>query len=49
MGITGTDAVDVIACDLHPQFLTTSYAEELASRFSAEVLRVQHHHAHALA
>ena len=49
MGITGTEDVDVIACDLHPQFLTTSYAEELASRFSAEVLRVQHHHAHALA
>ncbi|WP_432703547.1 carbamoyltransferase HypF [Methanothermobacter thermautotrophicus] len=49
MGITGTESVDVIACDLHPQFLTTSYAEELSERFSADILRVQHHHAHALA
>lgn len=35
----------VIACDLHPDYLSTKYAE----RLTAPVHRVQHHWAHALA
>jgi hydrogenase maturation protein HypF len=47
MGITKTRSVDLIACDLHPQFFTTKLADELSERFSCDVLGVQHHHAHA--
>lgn len=49
MGITKTDSVDVVACDLHPLFFTTKLAEELAEKFKCPVLKVQHHHAHAAA
>ncbi|RLF11392.1 MAG: carbamoyltransferase HypF [Thermoprotei archaeon] len=41
------DKVEVVACDLHPRFLTRRLAKELAERFDAELLEVQHHHAHA--
>ena len=37
---------DAIACDLHPNFLTTKYAEEIASERNVPLYRVQHHHAH---
>lgn len=47
MGITKTDSVNIIACDLHPQFFTTKLAYELSDRFDCEVMGVQHHHAHA--
>lgn len=36
----------VIACDRHPSFNTTKFAEEYAVCKSAELIRVQHHHAH---
>jgi hydrogenase maturation protein HypF len=49
MQITKTESIDVIACDLHPMFFTSKLAEELGESFEAEVLRVQHHHAHAAA
>lgn len=49
MGITKTESVDVVACDLHPQFFTTKLAKELGERFECEILNVQHHHAHAAA
>lgn len=49
MGITRTDRIDVVACDLHPQFFTTKLAHELGERFKCPVLKVQHHHAHATA
>lgn len=35
-----------IACDLHPDYLSTKYAELLEKRFSIPVFRIQHHHAH---
>ena len=34
---------EVVACDLHPDYLSTRYAEERAAN---EPVRVQHHHAH---
>ncbi len=49
MGITRTSKIDVVTCDLHPQFFTTKLAHELGERFNCPVLKVQHHHAHAAA
>jgi hydrogenase maturation protein HypF len=38
-----------IACDLHPQYMSTTITDRLAERFDAPVVEVQHHHAHAAA
>ena len=38
-----------VACDLHPDYASTRYAEELARRFQVPIVRVQHHHAHVAA
>jgi hydrogenase maturation protein HypF len=45
---------EVIAADKHPQYLSTEYAlrrcrGELPGRPAARLIRVQHHHAHAVA
>lgn len=49
MRITRTSSIDVVTCDLHPQFFTTKLAYKLGDRFKCPVLKVQHHHAHAAA
>ena len=35
-----------IACDLHPDYLSTGYAAERGAREKIPVIAVQHHHAH---
>ena len=47
-GIIGAQ-YDLIVHDLHPQFLSTRYAREVAEAAGAELLAVQHHRAHIAA
>ena len=47
--ITKINEFDVIACDMHPHFFTTRLAYELAEKYDAEVMPIQHHHAHSIA
>lgn len=44
--ITRVRPPSIIACDAHPQFLTSQWAKELAASTGARVVRVQHHTAH---
>jgi hydrogenase maturation protein HypF len=37
---------ELVVCDLHPQYLSTQYAELLENEFNIPMVRVQHHHAH---
>lgn len=36
----------VIACDLHPEYLPSKYAADIAAEKRLPLVRVQHHHAH---
>ncbi|MCK4739999.1 MAG: carbamoyltransferase HypF [Candidatus Thorarchaeota archaeon] len=44
--LLAVDQIDAVACDLHPEFLTTEFAEMLSSDKGIPLFRVQHHHAH---
>jgi hydrogenase maturation protein HypF len=37
---------EFIACDLHPDYLSTHHAEHLENELNIPLIRVQHHHAH---
>ena len=37
---------EIIAKDLHPDYLSSSFAEQLASELNISIENVQHHHAH---
>jgi hydrogenase maturation protein HypF len=37
---------EIIACDMHPEYLPTRYAQELAKKEKLKLVPVQHHHAH---
>lgn len=37
---------EIIACDLHPDYLSTEYAEQLSKKTGAPLVKIQHHHAH---
>ena len=38
--------LDGVACDLHPEFLSTELAERITSESDVPLFRIQHHHAH---
>ena len=38
-----------LACDLHPDYRSTHFAEALAARWDVPLIRAQHHHAHVAA
>lgn len=39
----------LLVCDLHPDYLSSKEAERIASETDVPLIRVQHHHAHAVA
>lgn len=41
-------AVEGLACDLHPDYLSTQVAQQLSKELNVPLLQVQHHHAHML-
>ncbi len=41
--------IKFIACDAHPEFITTKLAKEFSIQFECNIYKIQHHYAHALA
>lgn len=39
----------LITCDMHPDYMSTAYAQERAERENIPLIRIQHHHAHMAA
>jgi hydrogenase maturation protein HypF len=48
MELTGVSKLDTVAVDLHPSFNTSRLGKELSEKFGAELVKCQHHHAHAV-
>jgi hydrogenase maturation protein HypF len=46
MRLIGLQKLDGVVCDLHPEFLSTSHAEEISQGMGIPLFRVQHHHSH---
>ncbi|MFW9962035.1 MAG: carbamoyltransferase HypF [Candidatus Sifarchaeia archaeon] len=44
--LLGVSELDGVACDYHPEFLTTEFAEQMSNSQDIPLFRVQHHHAH---
>lgn len=44
--LLGVETPDAIACDLHPEFISTTHAEQISKEAGVALYRVQHHHAH---
>ncbi|MHA2473556.1 MAG: carbamoyltransferase HypF [Promethearchaeota archaeon] len=40
--------IEFIACDAHPEFITTKLAGELGNQYNCEIHKIQHHYAHIL-
>ena len=40
---------EIIAHDMHPGYLTTQFAQEIATERGIEAIPIQHHHAHIAA
>ena len=40
---------EIASCDLHPDYLSTSFAQHFASENNIDLIQVQHHHAHLAA
>ena len=40
--------IEFIACDLHPEFITTKFGKELSTQFNVPLYPIQHHFAHIL-
>ena len=40
---------DVFACDLHPDYLSTRYAQDRSQNENKQLIQIQHHHAHMAA
>ncbi|MFO7748806.1 MAG: carbamoyltransferase HypF [Desulfobacteraceae bacterium] len=38
----------IVACDMHPGYMSTGFAETYAGQNRVEIVPVQHHHAHAV-
>jgi len=36
----------MIACDMHPEYLSTKYARQIGTEYGLSLVPVQHHHAH---
>jgi len=46
MTLTGVETPDIVACDLHPKFLSSDHAERASEEWGSSLVRLQHHYAH---